>query len=49
MKRTKITITLKNGEIVTSHYCAMFITLQDALCNLLTNMGYSPKDVLCVK
>lgn len=49
MKRTKISVTMRNGLVVTSYYYPLFASLQDAVCNIITNMGYSPKDVLCVK
>ena len=49
MKRTKISVTMRNGLVVTSYYYPLFATLQDAVCNIVNNMGYSPKDVLCVK
>lgn len=49
MKRTKISVTMRNGLVVTSYYYPLFASLQDAVCNIVNNMGYSPKDVLCVK
>ena len=49
MKRTKISVTMRNGLVVTSYYYPLFATLQDAVCNIVTNMGYSPNDVVLVK
>ena len=49
MKKTKISVTMRNGLVVTSYYYPLFATLQDAVCNIVTNMGYSPNDVVLVK
>ena len=49
MKRTKISVTMRNGLVVTSYYYPLFATLQDAVCNIVTNMGYSPNDVVLIK
>ena len=49
MKRTKISVTMRNGLGVTSYNYPLFASLQDAVCNIVTNMGYSPNDVVLVK